>query len=205
MGIASQRGLTVDLALGLRISGNDEPEDGCRSGADFLQVWGSGSCEGNTLRADLGLEPFRLRVWDGDRDSETEDLAALTWDNTAGGIGFIATCGGDDDGGEEETPAVPPQQIFPIRRFPDVREERGGQIGLHHQQICPFMLEILGPAGTMRVPPEQGAVHIRQLPDLSKQTCPTCPESGHDHLSARAVTPLHRRTPNPFRASFPQH
>ena len=59
--------LTVDLALGLGISGNDEPgDDGGGSGADFLLVRGSGPCEGNLLRAvDSGLEPVRLRGRDG--------------------------------------------------------------------------------------------------------------------------------------------
>jgi hypothetical protein len=70
VGLDSERvvflGLAVDLALGLGISDNDEPEDGGGSGADFLLVRGSGSCEDNPLRAvDSGLEPVRLRVRDG--------------------------------------------------------------------------------------------------------------------------------------------
>jgi hypothetical protein len=69
VGLDSERvvflGLAVDLALSLGISGNDEPEDGGGSGAEFLLVRGSGSCEGNPLRAvDSGLEPARLRVRD---------------------------------------------------------------------------------------------------------------------------------------------
>jgi hypothetical protein len=69
------------LALGLGISGNDEPEDGGGSGTDFLLVRGSGSCEGNPLRAvDSGLEPVRLRVRDGGRDNGTEGLAAQAWE-----------------------------------------------------------------------------------------------------------------------------
>jgi hypothetical protein len=58
-------GLTTDLALGLGISGDDEP-DGGGSGADVLLVRGPEFCEGNPLRAvDSGLEPVRLRVRDG--------------------------------------------------------------------------------------------------------------------------------------------
>ena len=68
-GLDSERvvflGLAADLVLGLDISGNDE--DGGGSGADFLLVRRSGSCEGSLLRAvDSGLEPVRLRVRDGD-------------------------------------------------------------------------------------------------------------------------------------------
>ncbi len=77
MGLDSERvvfpGLAVDLALGRDISGND----GGGSGADFLLVRGSGSCEGNSLRdVDSGLE-VRLPVRDGGRDNWTEDLTAL--------------------------------------------------------------------------------------------------------------------------------
>lgn len=72
MGLDSERvfflGLAVDWALGLCMSGNDEPKDGGRSGADFLLARRFGSCEpeGNPLRdIDSGLEPVRLRVLDG--------------------------------------------------------------------------------------------------------------------------------------------
>jgi hypothetical protein len=70
VGLDSERvvflGLAVDLALGLGISDNDEPEDGGGPGADFLLVRGSGSCEGSPLRAvDSGRELVRLRVRDG--------------------------------------------------------------------------------------------------------------------------------------------
>ena len=99
VGLDSERvvflGLAADLVLGLDISGNDEP-DGGGSGADFLLLRVSGPCEGNLLWAiDSALEPVLLRVRDGGRDNGTEDpsacLSALEWDNTGGGIGFIAT------------------------------------------------------------------------------------------------------------------
>ena len=66
IGLDSERvvflGLAADLVLGLDSPGNDEGG----SGADFLLVRGSGSCEGNLLRAvESALEPVRLRVRDG--------------------------------------------------------------------------------------------------------------------------------------------
>ena len=95
MGLDSERvvflGLAADLALVLGVSGHDEPEEG-RSDADVLLMRRSGSCEGNPLWAvDSGLEPVRLRVRDGGRDDGTEDLTALAWDGTDGGIGCIGT------------------------------------------------------------------------------------------------------------------
>ena len=67
VGLDSERvvflGLAADLVLGLDISDNNGPGGG--SGADFLLARGSGSCEGNLLRAvDSDLEPVRLRVRD---------------------------------------------------------------------------------------------------------------------------------------------
>ena len=56
LGILISLSFLLPVFLGLDISGNDE--DGGGSGADFLLVRGSGSCDGNLLRAvDSGIEP----------------------------------------------------------------------------------------------------------------------------------------------------